>query len=315
MVPYIRPRCPLISPFVFVSAADSSSSIREQFASLSVWKRGTQRAPHKPLLVLYALAELERGHRWVSFRDVDRDLTELLDEFGPPRTRHHPEYPFWRLQNDGVWHVSEEHDLTRRQSNTDPLKSELTKYNVDAGFSDNVWRALLDNPDLRHDIAQMLLEEHFPASLHDDILDAVGLDASRSITTRTPRDPQFRVDVLRAYDFRCAVCGFDLKLDARPLGLEAAHIQWRQARGPDEVTNGICLCALHHKMFDKGAIHFTVDLRLLVSEAVHGSAPHIDRLRTRDRMRIYTPQRDAYYPSESAVQWHVREVFRGSYEA
>jgi len=86
-----------------VSSADPSPSVLDRFESLSVWKRGTQRAPHKPLLVLYALAELERGHRWVSFRDVDRDLTELLDEFGPPRTRHHPEYPFWRLQNDGVW--------------------------------------------------------------------------------------------------------------------------------------------------------------------------------------------------------------------
>jgi putative restriction endonuclease len=49
-----------------------------------VWKRGDQRAPHKPLLVLYALAELERGERWVSFREVDEKLQSLLVEFGPP---------------------------------------------------------------------------------------------------------------------------------------------------------------------------------------------------------------------------------------
>ena len=40
------------------------------------------------------------------------------------------------------------------------------------------------------------------------------------------------------------------------LGLEAAHIKWFQARGPDVVQNGLALCSLHHKIFDLGA--FTV---------------------------------------------------------
>jgi HNH endonuclease len=39
-------------------------------------------------------------------------------------------------------------------------------------------------------------------------------------------------------------------------GLEAAHIKWFQARGPDVVQNGLALCSLHHKIFDLGA--FTV---------------------------------------------------------
>ena len=39
----------------------------------------------------------------------------------------------------------------------------------------------------------------------------------------------------------------------QPLGLEAAHIKWFQARGPDVVQNGLALCSLHHKIFDLGA--------------------------------------------------------------
>jgi putative restriction endonuclease len=65
----------------------SPDTVRDRFGDLTVWKRGDQRAPHKPLLVLYALAELERGERWVSFREVDEKLQSLLVEFGPPRKR------------------------------------------------------------------------------------------------------------------------------------------------------------------------------------------------------------------------------------
>ncbi|PEN14289.1 HNH endonuclease [Longibacter salinarum] len=290
-------------------------TIRSRFEELTVWSRGDQRAPHKPLLVLYALAELERGNRWVGFLDVDEHVTALLKEFGPPRKSHHAEYPFWRLQNDGVWTVLDAENLTRRASNTDPLKSELKEHNTRAGFLPDVWSALEDDAALRHEIARMLLDEHFADSLHEDILDAVGLDLTYRSTKRPSRDPAFRQDVLRAYRYRCAVCGFDLKLDARPIGLEAAHIKWRQARGPDQVSNGICLCALHHKMLDKGAIHFTVDLKLMLSESLHGSNPHFRELQDQEGQRIHVPQRDAYYPDENFVQWHVKEVFRGEYAA
>jgi putative restriction endonuclease len=77
-----------------------------RFSRLAVWRRGDQRAPHKPLLALYALGRWANGQRdAVPFRDAARDLTALLREFGPPRRSDHPEQPFWRLQRDGVWSV------------------------------------------------------------------------------------------------------------------------------------------------------------------------------------------------------------------
>src|SRR6185503_19127739 len=90
-----------------------------------------------------------------------------------------------------------------------------------------------------------------------DILDAVGLDLSLTETvTRRKRDPAFRGRVLTAYEYACAVCGFDVRLGGHALGLEAAHIQWHQAGGPDVEPNGLALCSLHHKAFDLGA--FTI---------------------------------------------------------
>lgn len=40
--------------------------------------------------------------------------------------------------------------------------------------------------------------------------------------------------------------------DNASVGLEAAHIKWKQFGGPCEIPNGLALCAIHHKAFDKG---------------------------------------------------------------
>ena len=58
----------------------------ERIANLNVWRRGDERAPHKPLLLLYALARVQRGEpRLIPFIDIERDLGRLLERFGPPR--------------------------------------------------------------------------------------------------------------------------------------------------------------------------------------------------------------------------------------
>jgi putative restriction endonuclease len=73
---------------------------------LTLWSKGNQRAPHEPLLVLYALGCWSRGVTEIPYFDVEKDLIRLLREFGPPRRTPHPEQPFWRLQGDGLWVVT-----------------------------------------------------------------------------------------------------------------------------------------------------------------------------------------------------------------
>src|SRR5262245_56585927 len=126
-----------------------SQAVLDQFDRLAIWNRGDQRAPHKPLLVLYALGRWSRDDQAdILFGDVDRDLTELLKVFGPPRQSYHPEYPFWRLQNDGVWAVASTAPLRSRQSNTDPPKSALLANAAAGGFSEEVKAALRAAPAL-----------------------------------------------------------------------------------------------------------------------------------------------------------------------
>jgi putative restriction endonuclease len=116
----------------------------------------------------------------------------------------------------------------------------------------------------------VLLEQHFPECLHEEILDEVGLDLERWVR-RDARDPAFRFSVLQAYERSCAVCGFDGHMSSGPFGLDAAHVKWKQAGGPDEVVNGVAMCVLHHRAFDRGAFTIGLDLHVSISADLTGS--------------------------------------------
>lgn len=55
------------------------------------------------------------------------------------------------------------------------------------------------------------------------------------------------------------------------IGVEAAHVMWFQAGGPDDVRDGLALCSLHHKTLDLGAFAVGPEGRILVSADVCGA--------------------------------------------
>jgi len=79
-------------------------------------------------------------------------------------------------------------------------------------------------------------------------------------TMRAYRDSQFRPAVLRAYAYRCTVCGCALKL------VDAAHIvPVSYPDSTDEVTNGLAFCRLHHGAYDNGLLGVRSDYRVIVN--------------------------------------------------
>lgn len=76
--------------------------------------------------------------------------------------------------------------------------------------------------------------------------------------------------VLTAYEYQCAFCGYDGMIGTAPVGLEAAHVRWWALAGPDDIDNGLCLCSLHHKLFDKGVLGIGDGHRILVSQRFIG---------------------------------------------
>ena len=288
-------------------------SILQKFETLNIWRKDGARAPHKPLLVLYAIGELLRGKdRLLPYSETDKNLEELLSEFGTWRSRRGTHYPFWRLKSDGIWEVTDA-DKIRLTSSGDALKGDLVDFDVHGGFTEEVASHLQTDSVLASEIIQRMLDGHFPPTWHEDILQKVGIELNPKGTIRPKRDPNFRTNILKAYEYRCAVCGFDVRVGNQPVALEAAHIKWHQAGGPDLEVNGLALCSLHHKLFDRGAFTLSNDLEVLVSDDAHGTAGFHEWLMRFHGEKLNFPQRQTYYPSENYTSWHIREVFKGEY--
>ncbi len=288
--------------------------------ALNVWRRRGQRAPHKPLLLLLALGRLQRGKERLALYESDiRDrLRGLLRGFGPARKTYRPEYPFWHLRSDELWEIPD-HELAAIKGGrgTSPTDRLLVMSGVHGGLPEGVHRLLKANPELIQKAAQKILDGHFTSSLHQPICDAAGLSLhmEASEKPRRQRDPNFRQAVLTAYERRCAVCDFDIRIEDDLVGLDAAHIRWHAAGGPDEVRNGLALCILHHRTFDRGAIGLeraAHGFRLLVSDAVNGQSRAFQQLLDCSGRPIRRPQRAEQGPDTDFIDWHRREVFRGS---
>jgi len=152
-----------------------SEKIKDLFRSVTVWKRGGQRAPHKPLLILYAIGRMIRdGSRMIPFAEVEEDLKKLLIEFGPRRRSYHPEYPFWRLRNDDLWELKNISSVEKRGTGNDARKKDLLQNDVSGGFPVQIYNALSSDSQLVFEIVTDILKQNFPDTIHQDILDCLG---------------------------------------------------------------------------------------------------------------------------------------------
>ncbi|PZG93382.1 restriction endonuclease [Streptomyces sp. NTH33] len=286
----------------------------ERTAMLRQWTRNGTRAPHKPLLLLYALARFqEDAHSELRYSAVEQDLQRLLTEYGPPH-RTTPAYPFHHLVSDGVWEVRTD----RGPGSPGSGLRDLRESGATGRLAPELGNALRREPHLLHRMARLLLDLHFPPSLHGELCEAVGLDleseeTDRLSATRRQRDRRMRELVLTAYEYQCAFCGYDGRIGAVPVGLEAAHVRWWAFGGPDDVDNGLCLCALHHKLFDKGVLGIDDDHRILVSQSFVGRSPaareHVTALAGRP---LVGPQPGARPVAAGHRAWHTRQVFQGA---
>lgn len=287
----------------------SDKTLKQAISNITIWRKGEQRAPHKPLLLLHVLSHYRQGHdRLFNYGyEIYEPLLGLLERYGPQRRDPRPDMPFWRLKGDGFWELQNA-ELCSTKGSRQPPRRELIAYNVAGGFDADNFALVAKNHRLIDVLAQQLLAAHFPVSIQEEIADEMGFDIRTSLRQR---DQKFRQMVLRAYNYQCSICGFNMRHDNAPIALEAAHIRWKQHHGPCEVPNGLALCAIHHKAFDRGSIGLDENMCVVISDAVNGGGV-VQRLfwDFAGKMMALPSVRDNY-PAERFVEWHRKEVFRG----
>lgn len=303
----------------------NAEDLRAFVWDLRVWTRGSDRAPHKAFTLIAALEHLRAERTGMASWNVLRSHVKgLLDDYSTSATAA-AHYPVWRLSSDDdtIWQVIADGPL-RTTSSGDVFASDLDQHDARAGFTTAASEVLLETPELIDELIRVLLTRTVPPTVWAEIIEAIGgahvADALVPITPPpgrsgvTPlaktRDPNFRSLVLDAWDGACAMCHYDgVRVEdgiARPIGLDAAHVQWHAYGGPDRKDNGIALCATDHRLFDRGMLGLAADGAVLVSPRLSshstGRSTMVDR---------YAGSRiEAGRLDYDRILWHTANVFR-----
>ena len=304
-----------------MNAVSSNDDYLDLILKLNVNRSGDRRAPHKPLLLLVSIAKFLQGKTELDFKEVEAALNPLLSAYAPPvKGRHQPEVPYWHLRNDKsnslkLWVIPGAEDFPLQKGEFPKIAAlRSSSGHLDEGFA----RALTEDKAFLKATIDLLLSGHFPESLHDSIMAAIGLEppeesfsSNTTSTGKLTRDPNFRIDVLRAYEHRCAVSGFRVALGGNYFGCEAAHVKWHAYDGPDTINNGFALSPTLHKLFDAGAWTLSDDRRVLVSAELTGTAATVGELRAFHGQSIRAPLSANDEIALEFIRWHRKPELGG----
>ena len=117
----------------------------------------------------------------------------------------------------------------------------------------------------------------------------------------------FRRSVLASYRFTCAFCGLDV-----PALLNASHIvPWSvDVKLRADPSNGLCLCCLHDRAFDRGLMSVNSENRLVLSSRLSSNtdvAMHRTAFLDLEGCSIKLPER--FLPHPSSLKYHFTAIF------
>lgn len=110
---------------------------------------------------------------------------------------------------------------------------------------------------------------------------------------------RFRARVIPAYRERCAIC----RLKEISL-LEAAHIVGdAESEGEPVVSNGLSLCSIHHRAFDRNLLGVSPDLRVKLAPRLLADedGPMLEVLKASEGVAIDVPHQRAWQPDRERL--------------
>ncbi len=128
------------------------------------------------------------------------------------------------------------------------------------------------------------------------------------LTRRPYRDVAFRRKVRRAYGYRCAMSGLQLRNGGGRPEVQAAHIRPVEAQGSDSVRNGLALSGTLHWMFDRGLISVAADNATILISRNKVPGDVVQRL-IHPGGRLLMPPEQRDWPHPEDLRWHRENVF------
>ena len=289
-------------------------------------------APHKPILLLAVLDEIERGNIPTNLIELTPELvasfraywrTLVLEKGFVERIAN----PFRFLVQDGFWTlVRGGIAVPTSELGDNPTLRQLTTEIDGAQLAPDLWNLLRDETS-RNALRAHLLKTYFgisvadlaislPANPLEDAIERLKLEAQAKFRTNVVKEAAnetgyylrhslFPRVVKSLYLDSCAVCDLNVKTDTGSGLVDAAHILPFHLFHNDDPRNGLALCKNHHWGFDAGWYSFDSQRRVIVSSRLQNWLGFVS---VNAPLRPTTDPDCA--PALNALEWHRTHVFK-----
>lgn len=298
-------------------------------------RQGNGNAPHKPILLLAVMEEIEQGRIGSNFIEITPDLIASFKEAWNVlvKTNHTPNFslPFFHLKNEPsqIWQLLTKPGFEKALTSSNSIKSlsALKDFVYGARLRVDFYHAMLDDHE-RSLIKTAILKKYFQAdadqySLSHSYLKKFEDDSfmsSNSYKTKIEerlkqltkeeaeeetfvRSGAFKKNILKLYNDTCAVTGLRVVAGSNISMVDACHIVPFSEGHDDSVQNGIALSPTIHRAFDRGLLSFDENYRVIISPNFKEShSAH--SLHQYERLPIRLPKARDYYPNQENLQNH-----------
>ncbi|MFO0965503.1 MAG: HNH endonuclease [Gemmataceae bacterium] len=275
-------------------------------------------APHKPLLLLVVLDLAEEGELPALLALTPELAFRFFTYWSvvAKRRKQRPDIrlPFHHMQSDGFWSPLGKDGAI----STDRRGTQLAALTSD-------FLAFAKQPLLREKARRLLIATYFEPeerlALHaltglpvpsDEELKrdrTLGADQAKA----KGREARFRLTIVAAYNYTCALTGYRLTTISAGSIVDAAHIHPFADSRNNEPGNGLALSKNAHWLFDNGLWSLTDDCRIVVATGRFAEeSPDQKALASYHGHRLRLPSEASLRPSPLHVAWHRRNRFQGA---
>ena len=260
-------------------------------------------APHKPLLLLTVLKAVERDSDLPEVLVLSPELAYQFKQFEHIVAHRRKQkldirMPFHHLKSSDVWESLDKHgEVSKHRSVTTCVKldPDFRAACLDAEFGQRASAILIETyfrPEEQIALREMMglpADVVIPESEGDQTLEQAARSEGRSA--------RFRLDVVPAYNYTCALTGYRIITVDRGTIVDASHIAPFRSSKNNDVRNGLSLCKNAHWLFDVGLWSLDDDYRVIVAaSAFDEDSPDQMPLKQMVGRRILLPRDERYWP-------------------
>jgi putative restriction endonuclease len=290
-----------------------------KLTKLNVYRAKGGVAPHKPLLLLVIREMAEQGLLPKKTLPLTRELAFQFCTYWrivAHRRTQKPDvrFPFHHLQREGCW--------TALTEDGKPSPDDrLTRY-VEM-TSDFV--AFARDPAARDQARRILIAKYFPPDERISLYTMLGMPVPKAdeeeaaANYKSPeeaqeqgRETRFRLSIVAAYGYTCALTRYRLTTVSAGSIVDAAHIHQFAASRNNDVRNGLALCKNAHWMFDNGLWTLSDQYEVIVAVGRFAeNHPDQKGLFEYHGRKIHLPADSNLWPSPVHIAWHRKNCFQG----